>query len=186
MKLRQNTTSISQIPTKEQLAVRVKNMQTITASEIKLIQVRLILLAQSAAYASERQALLNNLPLPKKSKILSLNPCLDDNQLLRVHGRLAYALLPRSERFPIILPENSRFCELLLSCSHTLLMHAQHTLMTRLLRMKYYIPRIKVKVKMCINRCKPCTIFKQSTKNEIMAALPTERTEFTLPLQSRE
>lgn len=53
--------------------------------------------------------------------------------------------------------------------------------MIRMFRMEYYIPRIKNKVKLCLNRCKPCVIFKQNTRSEIMSALPTDRTEITLP-----
>ncbi|XP_036343160.1 uncharacterized protein LOC118752381 [Rhagoletis pomonella] len=40
-----------------------------------------------------------------KSKLLKLNPMLDEDGILRLNGRLKNAVLPACERFPIILPK---------------------------------------------------------------------------------
>jgi len=164
-----------------QLSDRVKNVREVSSTEVKSAKIRLIVLTQSIFYADERTALLNSKPLPKKSPLRSLTPCLDENSILRVDGRLANAKIPAREKNPIIIPEKSRFCELLLDFTHKLLLHGQHQLMIQMTRQEFYIPRLKMKVKTCISHCKPCTIFKQTTRNEIMAALPTDRVEITLP-----
>jgi len=164
------------------LADLVLQVPDITVEEKTFAKNRLILLEQDKFYAEERKALLNSQTISKKSPLYSLNPKLDkDTQLLKVHGRLAYANLPATEKFPVILPTNSRFADLLIQDTHKLLMHAEQTLMMRKIRMEYYVPRLKSRVKVCINHCKPCTIFKQKTNNQLMAALPTERTEIDIP-----
>ncbi|XP_036317487.1 uncharacterized protein LOC118732461 [Rhagoletis pomonella] len=109
---------------------------------------------------------------------------LDNAGIMRVNGRLKYAALSYNERHPIIIPDNSIFCSLLLDFLHTTLLHAEKQLMIRMIQQEYFIPRLKQKVKKCIFHCKPCTIYKQRMKSQIMAALPPERTTFTLPFHT--
>ncbi|XP_023159227.1 uncharacterized protein LOC111591770 [Ceratitis capitata] len=56
--------------------------------------------------------------------------------------------------------------------------------MIRMIQQEYYIPRLKQKIKTCIFHCKPCTLYKQNTKSQMMAALPPERTTYSLPFQT--
>ncbi|KAI8116229.1 hypothetical protein CVS40_11664, partial [Lucilia cuprina] len=52
--------------------------------------------------------LLNSQQIPNKSPLKTLNPFLDSNKIKRVNGRLSESSLPYNERYPIILPGNSR------------------------------------------------------------------------------
>ncbi|XP_075150439.1 uncharacterized protein LOC142224542 [Haematobia irritans] len=74
----------------------------ITAIEIKTVKFQLIKLAQLRYYCGEYRALENKQPLSSKSKLLTLNPFLDDQKLLRVNGRLTNAHLTYDEKYPII------------------------------------------------------------------------------------
>ena len=52
----------------------------------------------------------------KNSKLLSLNPILDEDGLLRSDGRLRYAdYLPSDARYPIILPRKSGVTRLIVN-----------------------------------------------------------------------
>ncbi|XP_059217225.1 uncharacterized protein LOC131995300 isoform X1 [Stomoxys calcitrans] len=153
----------------------------ITPQEILTAKFRLIHLAQICHFTSEYRALESGLPISSKSRLLTLNPYLDEHKLLRVNGRLANSDLSFNERFPIILPETSRFCKLLIDFTHKILLHAEHQIMLRAIRQEFYIIRLKSAIRQCVRSCKICTIYKHKIRNQIMAALPAERCTFSLP-----
>ncbi|XP_075157918.1 uncharacterized protein LOC142231185 [Haematobia irritans] len=153
----------------------------ITAEEIRFVKFQLIRVAQQKFYSHEYNALRNGGNISSRSKLLTLNPVLDGNDILRVNGRLANADLPYTERHPIIIPEHSRFCKLLIAFTHKILLHGEHQSMLRAIRSEYYIIRLKNAVRYCIRNCRTCTIYKQRIRSQIMAALPPERCTFSLP-----
>lgn len=153
----------------------------ITAQEILFVKYRLLKIAQVTHYASEYQSLESNQPVSSKSRLLTLNPFLDENKLLRVNGRLANSDISYNERHPLILPETSRLCKLFIEFTHKILLHAEHQCMLRAIRQEFYIIRLKNAVRHCIRNCKACTIYKHRIRNQIMAALPPERCTFSLP-----
>ncbi|XP_075157593.1 uncharacterized protein LOC142230856 [Haematobia irritans] len=60
----------------------------ITAQEIKVVKYRLIHIAQVSRFPDEYQALASNQHIHSKSRLLTLNPFLDESKVLRVNGRL--------------------------------------------------------------------------------------------------
>ncbi|XP_075150809.1 uncharacterized protein LOC142224916 [Haematobia irritans] len=156
-------------------------MSFITAEEIRFVKFQLIRVAQQKFYSHEYNALRNGGNISSRSKLLTLNPVLDGNDILRVNGRLANADLPYTERYTIIIPEHSRFCKLLIAFTHKILLHGEHQSMLRAIRSEYYIIRLKNAVRYCIRNCRTCTIYKQRIRSQIMAALPPERCTFSLP-----
>ncbi|XP_075151077.1 uncharacterized protein LOC142225183 [Haematobia irritans] len=153
----------------------------ISATEILFAKFRLIKLAQISYFPKEYSALESGKAISCKSRLLSLNPILDDNKLLRVNGRLANSDLSYNERFPIILPEKSRYCKLLIEFTHIILLHAEHQTMLRSIRQEFYVIRLKSAIRHCVRKCRTCTIYKHRSQHQIMAALPTERCTFSLP-----
>ncbi|XP_075162812.1 uncharacterized protein LOC142235440 [Haematobia irritans] len=153
----------------------------ITAAEINYVKIQLIMIAQKTYYFPEYSALQSRNPISLKSRLLTLNPFLDENQFLRVNGRLANADISYNERHPIILPEKSRFCKLFIDFTHKITLHAEHQIMLRAIRQEFYVIRLKNSVRHCIRNCRTCTIYKNRVKHQIMAALPLERCTFSLP-----
>ncbi|XP_017485298.1 PREDICTED: uncharacterized protein LOC108373869 isoform X2 [Rhagoletis zephyria] len=144
-------------------------------------KVQLIALTQSRYFSNEKRNLLASKPIDKRSPLLTLNPFLDKDGLLRVNGRLAHSTLSYNERHPIIIPEKSRYAALFLRFLHELLLHAETRLMQQAIRQEFYIPRLKPLIKKCIFQCKPCTVHKQQMRSQIMAALPPSRCTFAPP-----
>ncbi|XP_075150543.1 uncharacterized protein LOC142224648 [Haematobia irritans] len=136
----------------------------------------LIRQAQRKYYATEYNVIENHIPINSKSRLLALNPKLDDNGLLRVNGRLSNADLSYNERYPIILPEKSRFCKLLVDYTHKLLLHSEHPVMLRAIRQEFYVKRLKILIRNCLT----CNIFKSRIHTQIMSSLPFSCT-FSLP-----
>lgn len=141
----------------------------------------MISLTQRKYYSKEFSSITTSKRVSKKSTLYHLNPFLDQNNILRVNGRIVNSGLPFNESHPIILPVSSKYCSLLISFTHNLLMHAEHTLMIRTIREEYYVSRLKPAIKKCIRSCKTCVIYKQKVQTQLMAALPIERSKFTLP-----
>lgn len=153
----------------------------ITSQEMISAKLQLIKLAQITYFTAEYKALESNQPINNKSRLLTLNPFMDENQLLRVNGRLANSDVSYNERHPIILPEKSRFCKLFVEFTHRILLHSEHQIMLRAIRQEFYIIRLRSIIRHCIRNCRICTVYKHQIRSQIMAALPTERCTFSLP-----
>ncbi|XP_075168002.1 uncharacterized protein LOC142240188 [Haematobia irritans] len=149
--------------------------------EIEFVKHRFILLSQQTAFPKEMENLRDKRPVHKKSRLLTVNPFIDDKGLLRVGGRITNSGLRYEEIHPIILSEKSKFADLLIDFTHQILLHSEHHIMLRAIRQGYYIPRVKNLIRKCIRNCKSCTIFKHQFQNQLMASLPAERVQFSLP-----
>ena len=73
---------------------------------------------------------MNRKEISHKSKILTFNPFVDDQEIVRVGGRLQKAKLAFSERHPVFLPRNHKITELIIRSEHIRLMHAGPTLVS--------------------------------------------------------
>jgi hypothetical protein len=80
---------------------------------------------------------------------LKLIPILE-NDLLRVGGRLDNAKIPSDTKHQIIVPQHSAIAKIIVINAHSQVLHAgvEHT--TAKVREKYWIPRIRVVVKLVI------------------------------------
>ena len=113
--------------------------------------------------------------MSKRRLVLNLNPFLNDMSVLCVNGRLANAPIPEEERKPIIIPEKSRLCDLLIQFTHKILVHSEHLLMVRAIRQRYFIRNLRNKIKHCKRHCKACTVYKHRARTQIMSAFSPER-----------
>ncbi|XP_075150788.1 uncharacterized protein LOC142224895 [Haematobia irritans] len=155
---------------------------TLTATELKTARLRLAVLSQRAHYPDEYYCLMEKKPLGSRSSLLSLNPFLDEEWVMRLNGRLSKCpTLSYSERHPIIVPYNSRFARLLVKYVHDMSIHGGNQLVLRLIRIEYWIPRLTSLIRSTINRCKRCLLDRKKSCTQIMAALSPERTVLTRP-----
>ncbi|XP_065370843.1 uncharacterized protein LOC135962859 [Calliphora vicina] len=155
---------------------------TVTNIEVKQVKLRLAILAQKVNFAEEYKCLLEKRPLSSKSSLLTLNPFLDNEGVMRLNGRLAKSpSLVYTERHPILLPYSCRFTLLLTEFVHMISIHGGNQLMLRILRIEYWVPRLRTLVRAVVNRCKRCILDRKRTCTQIMAALPPERTQISRP-----
>ncbi|XP_043862615.1 uncharacterized protein LOC122756587 [Drosophila santomea] len=79
-------------------------------------------------------------------------PFIDQHGLLRACGRLtASKTLQYDERHTIILPYDCRLSRLIVQFTHQITLHGGSQLIVRLIRSKYWIPKIKNLVKTVVN-----------------------------------
>ena len=96
--------------------------------------------AQTDCFMKEKADLMEKGLLSNKSSLLSLNPCLDGNQLLRVGGRLDNTELTFDQQHPLILPKRHHITTLIIEDIHKKNSHARGQLLLSLIRQKFWIP----------------------------------------------
>ncbi|XP_065354551.1 uncharacterized protein LOC135949022 [Calliphora vicina] len=154
----------------------------ITREEIESVKNRLIKWTQQNHFPDEHKNLKLRQKISPNSSLLTLNPFMDRNGIIRANGRLAQSpALTYNERYPILLPHNSKLSRLLVEFTHKITLHGGNQLMIRVLRTEYWIFRLKPLVKSVIHNCKTCVLYKKQTQNQIMASLPPERTTLSRP-----
>lgn len=160
---------------------RLYSTLDVTYSELRSTRNRLVTLCQRN-YIPEYAQLAKGIPISPKSDLLTLNPFLDSSGIVRMNGRLTQSPgLTYDERFPKILPYSARFTRLYVEHVHKCSVHGGNALMLRLVRTEFWVPKLKNLIRTVIHSCKPCTIYRKKTGQQIMAALPPERSSFSRP-----
>ncbi|XP_070068036.1 uncharacterized protein [Drosophila takahashii] len=150
--------------------------------EIREAERTYIILAQREEYALELRLLRSKRSIPASSPIANLFPFIDQHGLLRACGRLtASNVLQYDERHPVLLPYSCRLSRLLVQFTHQITLHGGNQLIVRLMRSKYWIPKVKNLVKGVVNSCKVCTIYKKRLQTQLMGDFPTDRASFSRP-----
>jgi len=143
----------------------------LSSQEISDAETGIIKEAQQEAFQEEYKALVNFKFVPQNSKLLSLNPILDEDGLLRSDGRLRYAdYLPFDARYPVILPRKSGVTRLIVKSYHERSNHAvgtNHTL--SLLSARFWIIQGREEIRDWERECCECRKRKAKAAKQIMA-----------------
>ena len=94
--------------------------------------------------------------IPNSSKILSLNPFLDESGILRVGGRLQLSQLNYASKHQIILHPHSHLTKLIIEYEYLRLLHSGAQLTQFSLRQKYWIVNDKSYIRSVIHKCITC------------------------------
>lgn len=158
---------------------RVKNGDrrngNLTADELTNAINVIVRLVQTSAFDCEIRLLTDAKPLPKRSKILSLTPFLDENGLLRVGGRIRHALVSYDTKHPLILPSKHIFTELIIIFEHTRHLHAGAQTVLAAVRRKFWPIHGKSAVKRILHKCVTCSRLRPKFIYPLMGDLPPSR-----------
>ena len=113
--------------------------------------------------------------IPRSSKILSLNPFLDDTGILRVGGRLQLSQLNYATKHQIILHPHSHLTELIIEYEHIRLLHSGVQSTQSSLRQKYWIINDKSYIRSVIHKCIICFRYRARGANQLLGQLPPSR-----------
>lgn len=114
--------------------------------------------------------------LTKSSKLLCLNPYVDEEDgLLKVGGRLNNSGLQQSAKHPIIIPSQGRLVELLIHQAHAIMLHGGPSLTLSYIREKFWIISGLRTVKRELRKCVKCRRFSSEKSSQLMADLPEPR-----------
>lgn len=108
-------------------------------------------------------------------KFLNLNPFLDENDFLRVGGRLANARFSFEKKHPLILAPDHPLTRLILRHEHVKLYHCgpQHLLAS--IRERYWPISGRSLSKKIVHECVKCSRYKPNILKPIMGNLPEQR-----------
>lgn len=117
---------------------------------------RLVKNIQEHCFVKEIRNLTQNKPLSSKSKIISLQPFLDLNEILRVGGRLKNSSYGFEKRHPILLPSNHYFTDLIFIDMHEKLCHAGPQHLLESMRNEFWPIHGKNTAKRIVHKCLKC------------------------------
>ncbi len=135
----------------------------------------LLKMVQWSEFPQEIKCLKNNKPISRDSKLISLNPYIDESGVLRVGGRIRHSTLTPDAKHPILLPPNHNFTKLLIRYEHQRNLHAPTQALLTIIRSKFWIIHGKSAVKRVVKQCIICFKAKPAFNVPIMGDLPQSR-----------
>ena len=157
------------------------NNQELTVQELSEALNCLVKSIQAISFEKEIKLLNTGKGLPPNSKIKSLNPFLDTNNILRVGGRLKNVNMDNDAKHQILLPSHHKFVELIFDSEHRKRCHAGPQLLLSLVRAKFWPIAGKGLAKLIVRNCVVCARSKPTITKQIMGNLPQERVSQTKP-----
>lgn len=147
----------------------------LTSQEIKESTKIIIRNIQGESFAEEIIMLKKGITIPKHSKIIQLNPWIDEDNVLRVGGRLHNANIPYNKKIPVILPQDNHITKLIINLAHQTTLHggSHHTLAQT--RNNYWIINGYRTVKTYIHACVRCARINARLSSQLMGDLPKPR-----------
>jgi len=150
------------------------------AREIIDAEVRLLRLAQATRFSEEFKELKKG-TIKSKSKIINLNPFLDEEDLIRVGGRLKKSNLSFSQKHPILLPSRHHITDCIIREAHEKHFHAGIQTTLYLLRQRFWLLDGRNQVRKIIRTCIRCFRHTANTVEYKMGNLPQARVREALP-----
>lgn len=120
---------------------------------------------------------------PEKSKILNLQPFVDDNGILRAGGRIGEADIPYDAKYPVIIEHNTRLSNLLMREAHKENNHGAVQIMIQYLRNSYWIPRVRSEAQAFYRSFVDCKRYRKEFGQQLMANLPVDRVTRGFPFE---
>ena len=121
---------------------------------------------QEAYFPGEMRSLKSGSSLPRSSPLLKLSPFVDEENLIRVGGRLQQSSFDEEAKHPYILPRDSTITRLLIDEAHRRTLHGGTQLTLSTLRQRVWIIGGRAPVKSFILRCISCTRQRGETTTE--------------------
>ena len=158
-------------------SLHVKEMEEAERVIIKVVQ--------SNYFNEEINCIRQGCELPRTTtKLLSLNPYLDDQGLLRVGERISNAHVPFSAKHQIIIPCKCHVAMLIIRQEHETCAHMGREYVLAAVRQKFWITNGRIIVKKVIKACFYCKKRNVEAMKPIMADLPEFRVEDSQPIFS--
>ena len=126
-------------------------------------------------FSREIEILRSKSSLPSGSSLLSLNPFLDDKNIVRVGGRLSNAKLSFCQRHLIILHHKHVLVHSIIHSEHLLLLHAGPTLLVASLSRDYHIFGLRKAARSITCQCVTCRRQAAKPECQLMGQFPMER-----------
>lgn len=147
---------------------RNKNRQigVINSDELKHAEIAIIKMIQNESYDKVKNVLRKNHSLKtiRSNTLLSLSPFLDNDDIIRVGGRLKNADVPFEAKHQILLPARHPVTALIIKNIHEKCMHGGAKLTEATLRQKSWVTQSQRTIKSVLKKCVRC--FRANPKSQ--------------------
>ena len=161
---------------------KIKDFSKKTVDSYKRAEKFVIKTVQAEVFSEELECLLSSKPLPRHSNILSLDPILDDEGIIRVGGRLKRSKLDSTLTQPMLIPGKHSIATLLVRKHHTDVSHqGRHLTEGKVRSSGIWITGCKRLVSSLIHKCVDCRKLRGKLAAQKMSDLPEDRVTPGLP-----
>lgn len=147
----------------------------LSVDELTRARIFVIRAVQEDGFPDDLKKLTIKGKVGKRSSILSCNPELDDDGIIRVGGRLKNSNITENQKHPIILPARHPFSLRVARESHIEAMHAPTNLLISTIRNEYWIIALKSLARSIVHNCPICRRMNARSCQQIMGNLPDVR-----------
>jgi len=158
----------------------IKPTKSLSAKEINEAEIRILKLVQNDKFSVESKALQIGGSL-KRSRIANLSPFLDENQVIRVGGRLQKAQMSFTQKHPILLPSQHHVTDCIIREIHQKHHHTGIQTTLYILRQRFWLLDGRNQVRKIIRACARCSRFKADSAVYKMGNLPSVRVREAIP-----
>ena len=156
-------------------------IKKITVDDLQKAELCIIRLVQQEVFKTEMKALKDGKCIPKNSCLYSLDAFLDEQNVLRVGGRLRRSSFDTIIH-PIVLPKSHNISLMISNLYHANIGHPGRGITLNNIRSNgYWIIGANSMVKRMISRCVGCKILRGKSSTQKMADLPSDRLEAAPP-----
>ena len=147
----------------------------LTGADISAAEHWLLRESQKRSYPKERQALLKKMKIPSTSTLKALAPLIDDEELLRVGGRLANSSLSKFQQHPIIVDSKDQLIIKYVKHMHISLCHCGPSLLLCYTGIKMHIVGARRLTRTVCSSCITCRKRAPAPQPQLMGQLPSAR-----------
>ncbi|XP_064406043.1 uncharacterized protein LOC135351065 [Halichondria panicea] len=147
----------------------------LTMSELQEAENYWIKIIQAAHFKTEIEHILSKQPLSKSNSLLTLNPIVDNYNLLRVGGRRQLSTTPYHSKHPLIIHAKHKLTHLIIHSEHLRLLHAGPTILIASLNRRYHIVGGSKTVRSIVRKCVVCRKLSAKPHPQMLGQLPIER-----------
>ena len=151
----------------------IPSSEQISAKELESVRVWWIYHIQRKSFSHTFEAI----QLGKRDHLRDqLGLVMNADGLLECHGRVQQSVLPNAACFPVLLPSNDYYTQLLIMQEHCDNKHVATAHTLSILRLTYWIPKGRSTVKRILNSCYVCKKVRATPfERPPMPCLPSER-----------
>lgn len=153
----------------------------ITVAELEAALQFVIKITQTEEFNEEISSLTKHSMVTNRSKLLTLHPFIDKDNILRVGGRLQNANIDYDRQHPIILPRNHHLTNLIIPDAHVKTQHGGQTITTEFIQTKFWIIGAKNNIKRILKKCITCFKVNATRSRQLMGNLPAPRVQIARP-----
>jgi len=153
----------------------------ITVIDLRGARNRLIKLVQEESWRIEITRLSNKQAIPEGSKLIGLNPHLDEYGLIRIGGRLNHSALSEEVKHPLVIPAKHHITRLIILDQHRRLFHAGVNATLAAIRQEFWPISAKSEIKKYLRECVICCKASPTPVHQLMGQLPEARVNVARP-----